>query len=302
MQPGWNGGHPGGQQYMPPGVPTGHHHAPGVPAYIPLPAPYSKRRWVSIVVTCMVLGCIAALGKIGYGLWLGAQTKAPAVAIKGKSGRPLLAVDANIPDADLKVAATRKQMPDDIYAWLQHLQRCDMLKRDLTERANIELQTLIPELKGADGLTSAADVDKMTDPDSNFTTPPGADLVNSEIEKINTQWAQLKARFDKMPPPTECQPIADAYDAGISDTISTVGEISQILNGVNVNDPNLHANIDSATNTLRGIGKDHPEGVDNMFAQTDMLVQQICDKYDVQKWFSIDVSGGNQDAFANYGF
>lgn len=276
---------------------------PGVP-YGPAGGPHSTRksRWLAIVVACVLLAGLAAIGKVGYGLWLGAKAKTPEVTLKGASGKPLLAVDAQVPDADLKVAATRNQMPDDIYAWLQHLQRCDMLKRDLTERANIELQTLIPQLKGADGLTSAADVDKMTDPDSNITAPPGADLVNSEIEKINSEWAQLKARFDKMPPPTACQPIADSYDAGISDTISTVGEISQILNGVNVNDPNLRQNIDSSTNTLRGIGKNNTQGVDNMFAQTDMLVQQICDKYGVKKWFSIDVSGGNQDAFANFGF
>ncbi len=277
--------------------------APQQPHYAPYINTSGRKRvhWPAIVATVVVLAILAALGKVGYGLWLSAKQKSSPLSVKGATGGPLLSVDAQVPDADLKVLASRKQMPDDIYAWLQHLQRCDMLKRDLTQRQDIELASLIPQLKGAGGLTSAADVDKMTDPDSNFTGPPGADLINKEIEKISTQWTQLKARFDKMPPPAECQPIADAYDAGLSDTMESVGSISSIMNGINVNDPNLRSNIDASTKSLKGIGKDNAQGIDNMFAQTDTLVQNICNKYDVTKWFSIDVSGGNQDAFSSFG-
>lgn len=261
-----------------------------------------------IIAVCILGLCIkgaanlAARDRVGNANLSASRSSGGANLAASQSNKtPDLTVLGGLKAPNLQEPATRVQMPADVYAWLQHLQECDQYKSEITKQADLDISASMGAFASVGGITSPAEVDKLTDPDTSLKRPPGADSIDKTIDKITQQWTALKAKFDSEPPPAECQTIADAYDAGLADSIQTFQTIKGMVDGINVTDPNLSNNIQSTKSGLENIKSDHKAGVDDMFDKTDMLVQEICDKYNVTKWFKIDSHGGSSNLLSGVG-
>ena len=49
------------------------------------------------------------------------------------------------------------------------------------------------------------------------------------LQELQPDWVQLKKDFDAVPPPRECQPIADEYDGGLGSMIETFASIEKLV-------------------------------------------------------------------------
>jgi len=184
--------------------------------------------------------------------------------------------------------SSRITMPQDLYDWLEHLRRCEQKKQAITGEQDQQLRELQSEMQGASGLTSADDVQKMTDPD--YNSFPTLDKATAMLNQLQPDWVALKKRFDSVPPPEECKPIAQAYDGALQNIIDTFASVEKIVSGVNLTDK---SQIQKSADDVKDVGLHHRRGIDGSFQDTDDLVQQICDKYQTRKWFKIDAHGGS---------
>ncbi len=278
-------------QMLTPGTPRTAPQATGIPAYSPaqpLVMPDTRRRNTILAVVTGVLILIALLlGLNAAGiLHLGGKSDAQkALQATGSSPANILQAKGTGPDPSLK--AMKKTMPDDIYNWLNHLARIEKKKQALTNKELLQARELQGELQGAGGLTSAKDVDNLSDPD--YNSFPSIDKATAMIKELQPDWIALKQEFESVPPPMECKPIAEQYSIALGNIIDTFSSIEQLIGGVSLTD---QAQMKSSTDQARAIGHDHRRGIDGSFEKTDSLVQDVCDKYETKKWFKIDAHGG----------
>lgn len=247
---------------------------------------------IAAVLLLILLG-LGATGVLGKLMGLGN----PGLAANGGTSTPNLKVEGSI--ATPQLGAARKgppQMPADIYNWLKHLQRCEATKVQLTNDEQTNFEVILAQVQGADGLTSAADVDRMTDPDTTLQHPPASHRINQSVQKMVADWSNLQKRFESWPVPQACMPIANNYDTGLGQTQATVADITQILNDINTTSPNLQTDIKKAVQSEKDIGSQSTHTIDDSFSEADTLVQKICDQYSVKKWFSIDAHGNSGDS------
>jgi hypothetical protein len=186
------------------------------------------------------------------------------------------------------LASTRKTMPKNIRDWLEHLARIEKRKQALGGKQMEQMQELKGSLQGAGGLTSAEDVDKLTDP--NYDSFPSIEKAASMIQELKPDWVKLKQDFDAYPPPPECQGIADEYDGGLQGISDTIDQVLGIVGGVDLTST---GDIKGSAEEVRGVGRNHRRGIDGSFEKADDLVQDVCDLYDTRKWFKIDAHGGS---------
>lgn len=266
-------------------------------------APPKPLNW-KVIAVISVLGLTAILFGLQQAGLLRFGIKAPEANLSQNAKVPIdsLAVTAKAPDAPLAVnKEAAAKMPADVYAWLCHLQKVEEEKQTITGEELEQLQSMIPAMQSLGGLTSAADVDKMTDPNTDLSKTPGEDNIDSMVQNMQKKWQGLQTDLDSMPPPAECQRIHDAYSSGLAESVQTMQDIVNIVNGINTTSPTLKSDISSSQQQLHSIGKEHVTGVDNNFRMSDDLVQQICDKYSVSKWFSIDSKGGGDSLLSKFG-
>jgi soluble cytochrome b562 len=263
-----------------------------MPAYAPsaiaIPADVKKRNtWLAIGISAAVL-LLLFFGLNATGaLHLG--TKPPDQATLNARGQLTdSTLQAKGGPTNPTLAATRVTMPDDIRNWLEHLARIERKKQALTNKQLEQAHELQGELQGASGLTSPEDVSKMSDPD--YNSFPSIEKAGAMIAQLQPDWKDLQKEFDSVPPPKECQPIADQYDSGFDAMIETFDEIEKIVNGINLTD---QKQMKSSVDDARKAGRSSRRGIDGSFEKTDDLVQKICDKYETRKWFKIDAHGGS---------
>jgi hypothetical protein len=150
------------------------------------------------------------------------------------------------------------------------------------------MQTIKSSLQGAGGLTSADDVNVLTDPDSNSF--PSIEKVGAMIEEMRPDWDDLKKDFDSYPPPPECQAIADQYDGALQSIMDTIDQVRNIVDNVSLNSA---SEIKGSADETRKVGRNHRRSIDGNFEKADDLVQDVCDLYETRKWFKIDAHGGS---------
>ena len=264
------------------------------------------------VVGTLAAAAIALLGlrasgflKLGGGasdpnLALNGKTHSPNLIKEGKTPDPVLQATAQTAPPILEQGATEVKMPDDVYDWLKWLEQIEKEKQALTGKQMSELMVLQTQVQGASGLT-ADDVKKMVDPDNNDTTAPAVEKALSMTQRMPVEWQDLQSRFNSKPPPAECAPIAQDYDGGFDAMVDQISGITNILNGAKANDNYGAADAEKDSASLSNIKREHPKSVDAEFRDTDNLVQQICDKYKVHKWFSIDTHGGGDSFLGQFG-
>jgi hypothetical protein len=81
-----------------------------------------------------------------------------------------------------------------------------------------------------------------------------------------------------VPPPPECQTLADAYFAGLSEYITTISQIEKSL-------------IENDLGALTGMLGSAQSELDARFARADEELTRVCEQYGIRKYFAIGAQG-----------
>lgn len=175
-------------------------------------------------------------------------------------------------------------MPQDVYDWLEHLRRTE------EARGRISEEQLSSALVSLTMLQSNASVlqDLMGDAwEMDLDAANPANKVKTDMQSKRSLWSELSQYFNSYPPPAECVPIRNEYDQVIRETGGMMIDILGALERASENPQDAIA----ALIRMRGTSANR---IDRPAQRSDALVYDICQKYGVQKWFSIrsDMGGG----------
>lgn len=283
------------------------------PSMSPVGAPFAPQKnqnWPWIIGGLAALA-LAVIGMGAAGLLKFGQDARSNLAEKGALGNDSLAAQASISDSlrqkgeattDLQAPGSRNEMPQDVYDWLKHLEKCEKRKEKITRDQMNSLMVSINRGSGVGGLTPG-DVQALTDPDAaNDKLPSGLNAIFEEIAKMGKDWKDLKEFFDSKPPPEECKPIASAYDTGLNGFLDSFAMVSGHTNRfANPENGMGDSEAKQAIPGLQDLKKNHVQAVDNPLQVTDDLVEAICKKYGVMKWFRIDAKGPSPGSLGGFG-
>lgn len=236
-----------------------------------------------------MLGIILAVGAIvgvviGTGVLQRGDKLAgvPSLQAKGETPRGSLPLQGEQAPAAMPKTAERAVMPDDVRAWLLHLEQIEARKVELSLRQTadmIKFQQMISVLGAGIGAMNPFDMSEGEE------TPPDQ-VTQSKFTDLKPEWEQLIADFQSFPPPQECQPLANDYFRAISEIPGMTSDIIDILNNVTADPSGALQRI----STLQG--KSYND-IGKYFIQSDQRLGDICSKYNERKWFNIksDVVG-----------
>lgn len=240
--------------------------------------------WGIIVGVLALLGTVAGLMASGM-LKVGASKNDPAIRAQGSTPPPLLTAQGSDPDPGVKAYGERVVMPDDVRKWLEHLEETE---RRRVETAKDQIMSLIV-LKSSLGPGGVAAAIKGILGDGEEEIPPTRDVEQASAD-LQRPWRELNEFFNSVQPPEECVPIRNKYDIPLRETGTQIRDIEAILSSAGAGgDPK------ELITKLNQIFEGHKSVVDKPAAETDAMVQQICNKYDTRKWFAIqgNVGGGS---------
>lgn len=256
-----------------------------------LSPPDPRRTTLWTVVFALVI-LLAALG-VGLGGLLRANAQsAPSGVTAARADAPppsLLEVQKDAPSGVLQ--RNQKGMPLDIREWLEHLERVEKRRRDLSLHQIGSFMATMTTLQVAGVQDMLKDL--MGDPTEleGDPKPSSADKVHTEVEQARNDWRKLREEFESKPPPSDCVPIRAKYEVALRETSGMMMDLMDALDrAMSSNDPEEMKRIVSELYGMKG--KSAP--IDQAGGETDALVSDICRKYETHKWFSIarDIGGG----------
>lgn len=171
------------------------------------------------------------------------------------------------------IGETPEGMPDDVYAWLRHLEETEMRARKLmADQFGQVVGSTLGDLY--QGILEDA-LEEAMDPDADPAGQRQADVVQTTVD-FRQQWRDLGAYFDSQTAPTQCAPIKSVYEQSLREIGATMGEIGEAISGSN---PDV--------SRLLQVYSNHKGSIDNKRGEADRLVGQICSQYNTKKWFDI---------------
>ncbi len=219
-------------------------------------------------VTLNATGVLGAKGNRADDRVLVAQGQRPDGTIlqaQGERGAPVMQRSAEV------VAPVK--MPGNIYDWLKHLEKCEAERIAVTTGQVGEAMTEQAKLKATGGVDAIQDaLNGIDDPNAQLRSP--TEGLARLLKMMHDQTMQVQQRFQAVPPPAECGPIAAAYTQALNETAAQMGEIGD------------HLAAGDVQKLLTMKGKSN-EGIDSAGKRTDRLVGEICNKYNTAKWFSV---------------
>lgn len=258
---------------------------PVAPAYIPA-KPNRTWLWVTLGTLLMALVALGLLTATGI-LRFGASTGPEVLQVKGNAPTRVLEARGEGPGTALQATGERperKEMPRDVYDWLEHLRRTEEKRKAIaTDQVSTAMVTMT-ELQVAGGLDALKGLlDAAEDPSAEVAPP--TQQVQIDTEAMRGQWTQLIQFFESVPAPAECVPIRDRYSRVLYETS---GMITDILGSIENSKTDPQAAI-SALNGMRGRSE---QAIGTPAKEAERLVGEICAKYDVRKWFSVEADFG----------
>lgn len=268
------------QRTNPPGVMAGAAGTMMPPGAIPVQqkkSPWGKIAAALAVVTLIALGFLAAklLNKTG-------EDPGPVLTKKGEDAPILQAKGEDKPMLQTNAEAPA-EMPPDVLRWLQHLERIEKHRGTLARAGLANLMVMAQtaqyglDLEGLKALATG-------DPD--IPEPAtSADKVAESSAKTKEEWRALRADFDSLPPPAECQTIADSYGHALDETGGMIGDVLDAVALSKEDTQKALQSLYAMQNTSKSI--------DEYGNAADGKVADICNKYSKRKWFSISSDFGN---------
>lgn len=213
--------------------------------------------WWGAVVGLMVVGGVVGLLFATGNLQLRGGNNAPAITQQGEAPAPV-------------VQKGPKQMPDDVRAWLEHLERIEKKRVALAQK---QLAGATSVLRGlVESARSSADEGSGTE---SLERPS----IRSSVDNVRAPWTALADEFTSMRPPPGCSEIAGNYEQTLREVSAHVVEIIELSESATTN-PN-------AIESLLSLLDSNDKVIDTPAGKADEGVQKICDAYDTRKWFSI---------------
>jgi len=200
-------------------------------------------------------------------------------------------VDNGSTSANLRVPAkgdVAVTMPDDVMNWLKHLQKIEEKKNELEVKQEADMEVFMQKLQALGA--GIGEMDPYNQTGEEGQSP--SDVTKGKFEDLKPAWEDLITEFQSVPPPKECEPIANDYYAGLSEIPGMTSDINDVLNQVASSSPQ------QALQKAYSLQNKSYDTIDRSFSQTDKRVQAICDKYNVRKWFNI---GERSPIFAKTG-
>jgi hypothetical protein len=264
-------------------APTG-----AAPAF-PTPTRDSKKVTLIAAGTALALLLAVFLGLRASGLLqFGAKNpKLETLSAQGaQPGNPLLRAEGTSGPATLNQPATRVEMPPDVRAWLEHLERIENRKNELSLKQLSQMAVLMQQMKVLGGAMG------LLNPDSEAEDSSPSDTARASFDQLRPDWTQLIADFQSKAPPAECKPIADDYLRAISEIPGMNSDLAAVLEGASTDPAKALEAAMNLQNKSGGV-------IDRYLGETDGKVADICRKYETRKWFSIksDVGGGLMGKF-----
>lgn len=245
-----------------------------------------------------IIAGILALLLLGFGFMamnaLGKKGRSQGAMLNktGILGGPMLDKTAKINPMMDQVAQAPGEMPADILRWLRHLQECEERRAKLTNKFISNVMSMMPGGQFGTDMTSLKNL-ATGDPDAPEPKAAPDALTESSVE-MSKGYEELKAYFETKPPPQSCQTIADAYNRTLDETGAMFGDFQDAMNGWS---ENMNASITKLNDM-----KNKSESINKYGGETDQLVQDICDKYNKKKWFSINKDFGQSGSLGMMGF
>jgi len=250
-----------------------------------------KLTWIAVgTALAMVLALFFGLQATGL-LQIGAKN--PKVAALRAEGRtdtvPLLQAEGSAPGGQsLGATATPISMPAEVRRWLEHLERIEKRKNDLSMRQLSQMAVLMKQMQ----LTGPAMgiLNELEGEESGDLGP--SSTAKTSFDSLRPEWNQLIADFRALPPPDECRPIADDYFRAISEIPGMNSDLASVLAGVEADPAKALESAMRLQNTSANV-------IDKNLGSADSRVGDICRKYETRKWFEIktDVGGGLMGKF-----
>ena len=244
-----------------------------------------KRRNQIIAAGLGALALIFALimGLRAAGL-LGANASRPQSKMLNATGSRPGDILAAMSDAGPKMLVSTAQkptelrMPQDVYDWLKHLEKCEGMKNQIIGDQFTEMQVYEQKLQAlGPGIGLMDPYEQSKDNDSD--TAPGS-YTAGKVKDLRPKWQELINFYHSKKPPEECMQIADSFDNGLNEIAGEMGDVADILNSA---DSDPQGMLQSAKK-LQNKSYD----IDRFLIQCDKGVGGICSKYNVNKWFNIN--------------
>lgn len=260
----------------------------------PYSAQSKENKWY-FSIGLALLGVALMFGLLGAGLLGSAKKGSMAVTQSfGKQAPPMTqagagdgamaaagASDGSVTQAPVET----KTMPKDVLDWLKHLERIERLRKSMSGEQIADLMVQFTMLQGVGATEEVVKGLLQDDPDVENMTP--ANEIGKRADENKAKWEDLIKDFDSLPPPPSCVTIRNAYSQCLGETKAMIGEVLGAIGSAS-EDPR------AAVDSLMALKGKSTSRIDTAGKQTDELVQQVCSKYEVRKWFSIsgDVGGG----------
>ena len=216
----------------------------------------SKAKWWAIGVGVLLLMAIAFVVGMQSGLITRAQVKKPDAPSVLETEAP-------------------KPPPKHVVDWLEHLRKTEERRRRL-ERAYAPVFSMLFQALAmhAAPMKSAAedDLDRAEE-----ELERQREKLRDGYQQRQQEWAQLLQYFRSVPPPPECQTLADAYFAALSQYVNTILQIEKSF-----------IENDLGVIPLFGSGQ---SDLNARFARADEELTRVCEQYGIRKDFSIAAQG-----------
>ena len=242
----------------------------------------SKAKWWAIGVGVLLLMAIAFVVGMQSGLITRAQVKKPDAPSVLEAQPPKVdapsVLEAQPPKVDApSVLETEapKPPPKHVVDWLEHLRKTEERRRRL-ERAYAPVFSMLFQALAmhAAPMKSAAedDLDRAEE-----ELERQREKLRDGYQQRQQEWAQLLQYFRSVPPPPECQTLADAYFAALSQYVNTILQIEKSF-----------IENDLGVIPLFGSGQ---SDLNARFARADEELTRVCEQYGIRKDFAIGKQG-----------
>ncbi|MCC6485602.1 MAG: hypothetical protein IT209_12215 [Armatimonadetes bacterium] len=232
--------------------------------------PVVKRSQRPLIIAIIALFILAAIGLILAHLFSGKKVieATPPPALKGA---PVVTTNREPPPLAPAIVQTPKPKPDepqpaaqppaDVVRYLEHLKRVEAYRQGMRDDVNPALQMLKSAYSVQLGLGDEDDQSAQRD-------------LQQGYSKYIRNWQNLIRYFQALPPPQPCAELANTYGQALASYVQVMSTIQVAMSNGDI----------SALLSLRGSSQ---MNVDRQLRASDRQLQQICDRYGIEKQFDI---------------
>ncbi|MFS8777575.1 hypothetical protein, partial [Synechococcus sp. W70.1] len=166
--------------------------------------------------------------------------------------------------------------PKHVVDWLEHLRKTEeqrrRMERNVAPVMSMLVQAMVARAAALSGVAQG-DFDKA---EADYERE--REKLRQGYQQRQREWAELIRYFKSVPPPPECQTLADAYFAGLSEYVTSISQIEKSL---------IENDLSGLTSMLGSVQSE----LDARFARADAELTRVCEQYGIRKYFAIGAQG-----------